>query len=68
MNVARVCLIPGAHQQAAGLLDGLLPGGMRRHAGDPDAPGRVPGHGQDAGPGAIEQAGDEESRARMVPA
>ena len=33
---------------------------------DADAPGRVPGHSQDAGLGTVGQAGREESRARTA--
>jgi len=41
---------------------------MLRNTEDADALAGVLDHGQDAGPGAIEEAGDEESRARMVSA
>ena len=55
-----VGLFAEVHDQVAGLLDGLLSGGMRRDSEDPDASAGVLDHGQDVGLGAIQQVDDEQ--------
>jgi hypothetical protein len=55
-----VSLFAEIQEQVPGLLGGPLSGGMRRDAGDPDAPGRVFYHGQNAGLGAAGQVNREE--------
>jgi hypothetical protein len=50
-----ISLVAELHDEVAGLLGGLLSGGVRRDAGDADAPGRVFHHGQDVCLGAVEQ-------------
>jgi hypothetical protein len=56
-----LCLFAEVRDQVAGLLSGPFPGGVQGDAGDADAPGRVPGHGQGVGPGAVEQVHAEEA-------
>jgi hypothetical protein len=63
-----VSLFAEVDEQVAGLLGGPLPGGMQGDPEDPDAPRPVLDHGQDPGLGAVEQAGREESRARIASA
>jgi len=46
-----VRVVAEVHDQVTGLLSGPRAGWMRGDAEDADAPGRVPGHGQDVGPG-----------------
>jgi hypothetical protein len=53
-------LFAEVYEEVAGLLGGPLPGGMQGDPEDADAPGRVFGHGQDIGLGAVGQAGREE--------
>ncbi len=61
-------LVAEVHQEVAGLLGGPRAGWMLGDAEDADAPGGVLDHGQDAGLGAVEQVGREESRARIASA
>ena len=55
-----VRLLAEVHDQVASLLGCPLPGGVQGDAEDVDTPGRVLDHGQDVGPGAVEQVGREE--------
>jgi len=55
-----ISLFAEVHEQVPGLLGGPLSCGMRRDAGDPDAPGRVFYHSQDVGLGAAGQVNREE--------
>ena len=55
-----ISLVAELHDEVAGLLGGLLSGGVRRDAEDADAPGRVFYHRQDVCLGAAGQVGCEE--------